>query len=264
MIPWTLLSSPYRNSHVTGVFIESAHKKDKLSSPAFANIGITQLAESTSILAAQNPPDLPMPTVGMPPSLAAKMYYAYFALGHFSNVSRLHVFTSHFGVSGIAITHDDTSVEIMGQWPSFDQPNVSEIYNRGCGTLTSIVLRRKKCICGCNNMRLGGILVGTNGRPAVNLRAPLDATKALARLRLTESIKETADGPSHIILDFKTMHVVSEIPIYSNFREEKLRCSSLSSNGSTTMELLPSDHGQDIIGPFQSRQRVSIFMSYID
>jgi hypothetical protein len=65
---------------------------------------------------------------------------------------------------GISISHDDGSIDVLGQWDDCQGSPISEIYNSSDGVLTSITFR----FCGESRASyVDGIFVGVNDVDAI-------------------------------------------------------------------------------------------------
>jgi hypothetical protein len=91
--------------------------------------------------------------------LANEVTGLYLSVGTLSRIQSLRVRRVGPRFTGISVSHDDGSTDVLGQWDDCQSSPISEIYNSSDGVLTSITFR----FCGESRAScVDGIFVGVN------------------------------------------------------------------------------------------------------
>jgi hypothetical protein len=96
--------------------------------------------------------------------LANEVTGVYLSVGNLSLIQSLRVRRVGPRFTGVSISHDDGSIDVLGQWDDCQKSPISEIYNSSVGVLTSITFRFHG---ESRASYVDGIFVGVNGVDSV-------------------------------------------------------------------------------------------------
>lgn len=139
---WTRLNKE-SSADISGIFydyISLGHVSAMGPINGIANIGITQ----DIINPGRSFPDQELPRIPVAsrrPEMTEIGTGFYLSIGNLSLIQSLRVRKIGQQFTGLSISHDDGSIDVLGRWDDRKKSAISEIYNSSNGVLTSIIFR---------------------------------------------------------------------------------------------------------------------------